>query len=275
MTTPRPPEQHRPPDQHRPPPDHEQLSDRHQPADPVPPRGLVRLMLSRHPWAAAGYLLSYLLVGTVLFVVCVTTVCVAGGLSVTLAGLPLLVAAAVVVRGCADVERGRVLLLLPSGVPSPYLPVRAPGLLAQLRVRWTDPATRRDLAYLVALYPVFLLLDTVVVTVWLSLLSLVASPLWYWAIPQTFPDGSTTHGLALGWFPHGSHGPGSWGVFVGDPGTALAVAAVSLLLFAAANRVLVAAAFAQARVVRALLRPYTDPMAAARRVLAEPGPLRP
>jgi Putative sensor len=241
-------------------------------SDPVIPRHTFRLLLSRYPWASAGYLLGYLPVGTALFVASATVVAVAAGLCVTLAGLPLLAGAAVLVRGYAEVERQRLRTLLPGGVVPPYRKVTGRGVLAQLRERWTDPATRRDLTYLVVLYPPLMIIDTLVLTIWLTLLGLVGSPLWYWSIPN-YGSGSLAHGISLGYFPHGPHGPGGWGVFVGDPGTALATAAVALVLFLAANHLLVATAFTHARIARALLRPYRDPMSEAKRILATPGPL--
>ena len=245
------------------------------PHGPVIPRDPVRLLFSRYPWVSAGYLLSYLVVGTALFVVSVTVVATAGALSITMAGIPLLVIAALLVRACADVERGRLLILLPAGVSPPYRPVHEPGLIAAVRQRWSDPATRRDLSYLIGLYVPFMVVDAVVVGLWLSFLGGVTAPLWYWSIPQTFPDGSTAHGLNWGYFPHGPQGPGGWGVFVGDPGTAFIAAGVSLILFAATNHLLVRTAFTQARIARALLSAGVDPMAEAKRVLSEPGPLRP
>lgn len=241
--------------------------------DPPIPRNPLRLMVSRQPWAALAYLASYLVVGTVLFVASLTAIAVAGLASVTVVGLPLLVAAAVLLRGCADVERGRLLLLLPSGVPPPYRAIASTGLIAQLKDRWSDPATRRDLAYLIGLYLPLVIADAVVAELWLGFLAGVTSPLWFWSVPQSFPDGSQGHGLNLGYFPHGPHGPGGYGWFIGDLGSAVAFALVCLGLAILTAPLLVRAALAHARMARALLRPSTDPLAPARRILAEPGPL--
>ena len=66
-------------------------------------RGPIRLVLSRSPWRSVWYLLGYLAVGWALFAIAVA---VGGaGLSVTLAGLPVLVAAATAIRLCADVRK--------------------------------------------------------------------------------------------------------------------------------------------------------------------------
>ena len=60
-------------------------------------------------------------------------------------------------------------------------PVPRRGILAQVRTRWRDPATWRDFAYLVGLWPLLFVLDTAVLSVWLMLLAGVTLPAWYWA----------------------------------------------------------------------------------------------
>jgi hypothetical protein len=71
-------------------------------------RDPVRLVLSRGPWAAAWYLLGYLVVGWALFAIALSTAVAGAGLSITFAGLPVLVAAAAAIRWCADAERARL-----------------------------------------------------------------------------------------------------------------------------------------------------------------------
>ncbi len=66
-------------------------------------RNPVRLAVSASLWTAAGYLAVYVFVtGWVLFSVAFTATVTAAVLSITLAGIPLLVAAAGVLRGCAN-----------------------------------------------------------------------------------------------------------------------------------------------------------------------------
>jgi hypothetical protein len=62
-------------------------------------------------------------------------------------------------------------------------------------------------------------------------------------------------------------------VFIGTLPSALVAAAVCLVLFLVFNYVLVGTARAHARVARALLGPPVDPLAEARAVLDQPGPL--
>jgi hypothetical protein len=246
----------------------------------LPPNPL-RLVFSATPWLAARYLAGYILVtGWVLFTVAFTATVTAAVFAITVAGIPLLAAAAGVLRGCADVERARLGRVL--GAPAQsgaYRVVTGAGLIAQARTRWRDPATWRDVAYLIGLWLPLCLLDTIVFAVWLTFLAGVTLPLWYWAprgnagLGYTSP--TTIHGLALGYFPHGPNGPGGVGLYVDSLPRALLAAAGFLVLFLIFNYVLVATARAHAAVACALLGRPADPLAEAKDVLAGPGPLGP
>src|SRR5215475_10602347 len=114
-------------------------------------RDPIRLLFSRSLWAGAWYLFSYLFTGTAAFAVGLTAVAVGGGLGFTLAGLPLLIAAAAVVQGCAGMERARLQALFTAPVRGGYREVTRPGLIGRLATRWQDPAIWRDIAYLLGL----------------------------------------------------------------------------------------------------------------------------
>ena len=255
---------------------------------PGPDEGGTRLRLYRNPlrlavspslWRAAWFLAVYVFaVGWVLFAAALTATLTAAVLLITLAGIPLLVAAAAVLRWCADVERGRLRQVLAGPVRAGYRPAGA-GLLAGARTRWQDPATWRDVAYLVGLWAPLFILDTVVLSVWLTFLAGVTLPAWYWAprgdagLGYTSP--TTIHGVTLGYFPHGPHGPGGVGLYVDTLPKALLAAAGFLLLFLIFSYVLILTARTHARVARSLLRAPADPLAPAKEVLAGPGPLGP
>ena len=115
-------------------------------------RDPIRLLLSRGLWRSAWYLLGYLVVGWVLFAIALSTAVAGAGLSVTLAGLPVLVAAAATIRWCADVERARLRPMVNGPVAGRYRQVVGSGVMAQLRTRWRDPATWRDIAYLLGMF---------------------------------------------------------------------------------------------------------------------------
>ena len=130
-------------------------------------RDPIRLALSKAPWSGSWYLLSYLFTGTALFAVALTAVLSGAVLGFTLAGLPVLVAAAVAVRWCADVERATLRPLCP--VQGGYREVTGSGVLAQLRTRWQDPATWRDIAYLLGMFVPLFALDLAVLTICLGM----------------------------------------------------------------------------------------------------------
>ena len=243
-------------------------------------RNPLRLAVSASPWRAAWYLAVYVFAtGWLLFAVAFTTTVAAAGLAITLAGIPLLVAAAGVLRGCAEVERGRLRRVLGEPAPGGYQPVTGTGVVAQLKTRWRDPATWHDVAYLIGLWLPLHILDTVVFAVWLTFLAGITLPAWYWAPHDGaglgYAGNTTIHGVVLGYFPHGPHGPGGAGLYVDTLPRALLAAAGFLVLFLAFNYVLVITARAHAAVARSVLRAPTDPLAEAKNVLAGPRPLGP
>jgi hypothetical protein len=224
----------------------------------------VRLFFSPETWAATVYLGSYLVIGSALFAICCTVLAVCTALNVLVIGLPLLIGAAGVVRVCAHIERGRAWLVR-DPIPAGYRPVSGNGIIAQLRVRWTDPATYRDCAYLVLLFPLLLVLDAGALLIWLTLLAGITIPLWFWAIPNHAPGHQAAYGLHLG--------PPAFGVWIGSLPSALIAAIVFACLCLAGVYLVTAAARMHGRIANALLRPYLDPLAEAKRILAEPGPL--
>jgi hypothetical protein len=241
----------------------------------------LRQALSGSTWRAASFLAVYVFVaGWLLFAVAFTATVTAAVFLITLAGIPLLAGAAGVLHGCAATERARLRQVLAGPVQGGYRPVTARGILAQVRTRWRDPATWREAAYLIGLWPLLFGLDTAVLTVWLTLLAGVTLPVWYWAprgnvgLSYTV-GGAPVHGVTLGYFPHGPNGPGSWGFYVDTLPRAFVAAACFLAAFLLFNYVLVLTARAHARVAGALLRAPADPLAPVKEVLTHAGPLGP
>ncbi len=239
-------------------------------------RNPLRLAVSGGPWRAAAFLAAYVFVaGWLLFAIAFTATVTAAVFMITLAGIPLLVAASGVLRGCASAERARLRQVLAGPVRSGYRPVTRPGIMAQVGTRWRDSATWRDVAYLIGLWPVLFILDTTVLSIWLVFLAGVTVPAWYWAVPETFNNGQSAHGLQLGYFPNGPHGRGSWGLFVDTAPKAWLAAACFLAAFLLFTYVLVLTARAHARIACAVLGAPADPLAPAKEVLTHPGPLGP
>jgi len=219
------------------------------------------LLFSPAPWTAAWYVFCSLVLGAVGFTIAFTVLVTGAVLGWLWVGLPLLAAGLVVTRGLATVERHRIR----PRIPGPYRPARRSGLRARLGERLRDPATRRDVVLLVALWIPLFVFDTVALTLWLVSVGLISLPIWYRYVPTTFDNGTTAHGVAFGSFQNGPHGPGARGVFVDDLPTALLAAAVGVVLLVfAANYVVVAAARTHAAITRALLRPTTGRPAEAR-----------
>lgn len=227
----------------------------------------VRMLLSPAPWCATGYLLSYLVAGPALFAVAATALVLGVVFAQFTLTVALTVGSAWVVRCCAQVERGRA-VLVDEPVPYAYRAPVKPGLVGQFTARCGDPVTFRDLACLVLLFPFLLLLDLVTLVVWLVLLAGVSLPLWFWILNWRQSDGSWITGVWIGGPDDGA--PGFW--IAGWPATLVTAACcLALLLYACYG--VVAAARLHLRVARALLRPPRDPLARARAVLAGPGPL--
>lgn len=235
----------------------------------------VRMVFSSGPWRAAWFLLANVFVGTALFSVVLTSVMTAAALTITLAGLPLLIAAAAVVRGCANAERFRLRSVLTTPVTGRYRSPAAPGMMVRLKTAWRDPAIWRDLAYLLGLWLPLLIVDVVVFALWLAFLAMISMPIWY-RYPWIQYGDRRFHGYEMCcYFPNGPYGHGSVGVFVGSLPVALAVCAVGLAGFAVMNYLIVLAARRHARIAAALLRPSGDPLAEVRQTLSQPGPLHP
>jgi hypothetical protein len=235
------------------------------------------LLFSGDLWAAAWYLFGYLVVAWLLFAVALTIAVGGGLLSVTLAGIPMLIAAAAVIRWCADAERVRLRTVDPRPFGRPYREFTGSGLLARVRADWRDPAIWRDIAYLFGLMAPLLTLDFAVLTVWLGLLAGITSPAWYETVKNTcigYCAGPGAQGIQFGDFPHGPHGPGASGWYVGTLPSALILAAICLVAFLLFSYVVIATARLHAVVARALLSPADDPLREAKEVLRRPGPLR-
>jgi hypothetical protein len=243
-------------------------------------RNPLRLLVSAGLWRAVCYLAGYVFaIGWVLFTASFTAAVTGAVFAITLAGIPLLIAAAEVLRWCADVERGRLRRVLTAPVNGGYRSATGTGLIARARACWRDPATWRDTAYLIGLWGPLFILDTAVLTVSLTFLALVTVPVWYWAprgnVGLGYTSATTIHGVALGYFPHGPTGPGGVGLYVDTLPRALLAAAIFAVAFLLFNYVVVLTARAHAAVASSALRAPTDPLAEAKEVLAGPGPLGP
>ncbi|HXB48318.1 MAG TPA: sensor domain-containing protein [Streptosporangiaceae bacterium] len=251
------------------PPGDSRLTLRHNP---------IGLIFSASLWQSAGYLFSSLIVSTLLFAVAFSTSMLALVFGITVAALPLLIAAAAVIRGCASVERFMLRQVFTRPVTAHYPAALGGGLWRQARARWGQATTWRDLGYLVGLWAPLFALDAVVFALWTIFLAGVSLPLWYShakGVCVGYCNGPSVSGVLIGDYPHGPHVPGDHGLWVHSLSTAVLAAAGSVILFLLFNYVLVGTARLHAQVASALLRRPADPLAQARAVLAGPGPLGP
>jgi hypothetical protein len=241
-------------------------------------RNPLRLAASASTWRSAWFLLGYLVIGWLLFGAVLAAVTATASLVITLAGLPLLIVTVAVVRGCANAERWRMRIMLTEPLRGGYRSVQQPGIFARLRTNWRDPATWRDIAYLLGLFAPLWTLEYAVFLIWGLFLAGITLPIWYWAPAHMcvgYCAGPQPRGVPFGYFPHGPYGHGAAGLYVDTLPKALLAAAVFLILFLIFNYVLVLTARMHARVARTLLRPPADPLAEAKDVLSRPGPLPP
>jgi signal transduction histidine kinase len=189
-----------------------------------------------------GFLLLTLPLGLVYFAVLIGGLASAVG-GAFIIGIPLFVALMFLWRALARLERRLLRRLLDVGIENPYRPLLSPTRLGRIRERATDPATWKDLAYLLLLMPMGFVSFTVVVCLSVAAIAFLTIAAWAWAVPDGVDVGIMT---------------------VDSVGEALLVTPLALplwLLFLLAVRGLVAL---HGAVARALLSPSPDPVMAAR-----------
>jgi signal transduction histidine kinase len=99
-------------------------------------------------------------------------------------GLPIVLATLACFRWFAGLERQRAELVLGAPIRERYRRPTGGSQFAHLRVRLADPATWKDLAWLVLLFPVGLGAGTIALTWWGWVLGSLTLPAWYWALPD-------------------------------------------------------------------------------------------
>ena len=147
---------------------------------------LVRLdndLFDPRTYGRIAYLLSAGALGLIEFVFLVTAISVGVGLAVTLIGIPILIGSVYAWGWLADLERRIIFSLTGTPIPSPYRALPEGGRWERLRARLADPATWKDLAFLLLQFPFGLVAFVVTVVVLGVGLQLLTVPLWYWAVP--------------------------------------------------------------------------------------------
>jgi signal transduction histidine kinase len=149
-------------------------------------KGLVRSILDGRTYARILYLVLALPLGVVEFSFLVTAISFGFGTAITLIGIPVLVGAVYAWRWLAELERGLIGRLTGVQIPSPYRsdPV-GERWWRRFAARLADPATWKDLAFLLLQFPLGILSFSVTVAVLGFGLRLLFAPVYY----EPFADG--------------------------------------------------------------------------------------
>jgi hypothetical protein len=139
-------------------------------------RAALQPLITTRGWTAVTHHLLGLPLGIAYFTWLVTALSTGLGLAITLLGIPLLTLVFATVRPLLAAERAMSNALLGTDIPAAPLAPRGEGWLGRLKAYWTDSATWRGIAYLLARFPVGLFTFSVAVAVYSSALFLVAAP---------------------------------------------------------------------------------------------------
>jgi len=134
------------------------------------------------------YMLLGLPIGIATFTVAVTGVSLAGGLLITLIGIPILMLTLLACRGFAVLERARASFVLGETIAAPERQWKRETVWETTKAVLSDPGGWRDLLWSAVLMPIGIATFTIAVTVWSVALGMLTSPLWQWALPDDSDD---------------------------------------------------------------------------------------
>jgi signal transduction histidine kinase len=133
---------------------------------------------------ALAYLVTGLVAGVVGFVWSLVATLVVALISVTQLGGPAFLGVSWVTRRLADLERRRAGWVLGAPIGSPYVPGGGRTVRERVRAVAAQPATWRDLAWLILLFPLGLAGGVAALVVTAVDLGASTAPLWAWAVPN-------------------------------------------------------------------------------------------
>ena len=146
---------------------------------------LARDLFDLRTYGRIAYLLVALPLGVIEFCFLVTAIALGVGTAVTLIGIPVLIFTVYAWRWLAGLERSLIGLLTGIEIPIPYRAER-PGASwwDKLKLRLADPATWKDLVFLLLQFPLGIA-SFVVATVVLGIaIGSLWAPAYYWALPD-------------------------------------------------------------------------------------------
>ena len=146
---------------------------------------LNRELLDPCTYGGIAYLLLALPLGLAEFTFLVTTIALGTGLAITLIGIPILIAAVYASRWIAQLERRLIAALTGRVIADPYRPVATDASISRrLGGRLADPATWKDLVFLLLQLPLGAVAFLVTATVLSVGVAALFAPLTFWAIPD-------------------------------------------------------------------------------------------
>ena len=149
-------------------------------------RRLVQSILDARTYSRILYLLLALPLGVAEFAFLVTAISFGFGTAITLIGIPVLIASVYAWRWIADLERRLIGRLTGVEIPRPYRPDPVGGRWwNRFAARLADPATWKDLAFLLLQLPLGILSFSVTVAVLGFGFRLLLAPVYY----EPFADG--------------------------------------------------------------------------------------
>jgi signal transduction histidine kinase len=147
---------------------------------------LLRPIVDARTYRRILYLLLALPLGVIEFSFLVTALSFGFGTAITLIGIPVLIGTVWAWRWLAELERRVIRRLLGHEIPSPYRPEpEDAGWWKRLGARLADPATWKDLAFLLLQLPLGIVSFTITVSVLSFGLGLLFAPAYYWALDST------------------------------------------------------------------------------------------
>ena len=157
-------------------------------------RRLIQSILDGRTYGRILYLLLALPLGVAEFTFLVTAISFGFGTAVTLIGIPVLVGSVYAWRWIAELERGLIGRLTGVEIASPYRPDPVGGRWwTGFAARLADPATWKDLAFLLLQFPLGILSFSVTVAVFGFGLRLLFAPVYY----EPFADGDWIEWLGV------------------------------------------------------------------------------
>ncbi|MFI6452905.1 sensor histidine kinase [Streptosporangium amethystogenes] len=144
---------------------------------PFGPNGPLGMFVDPMTWRAVPYLLVSLFHGLAWFAFLASVIPLSLALVIVWIGLPLLALTMLAWRGVAMLERRFLRLAFGVDIPTPYRPSEGDNLFLRWKDMFVDPATWKDLLYLVLLLPIGIAEFTVSAVLWTLGLGLTVAPL--------------------------------------------------------------------------------------------------